>query len=383
MRSPASCPAPNAASASAPRFASLSTITGMSSRRRISVAAVMPIQPGRIALEATVPALCSIGPGRPIPAPITALRGTPASASASDTISAASSSPCWASWSVSSGSRRSERIVLARSETATRRCEWSKSMPIAAPAEASKESRIGGRPPCWPCADPGSGGSTTRPSACRSATRLETVERLSPVRRAISAREIVPSSRSAWITRRRLRRLRDSREPARPCGMDGRHWTGCGQVCQCFERTTPIRPVTDAVSGVVGNRHYDVVGGLVMPALLLLVPEHPEPAQEDRDRADRLDDLPYECAAVANRAALVEVVDADAQRHLADGLAARGTFQQHAVDPRDQRGDPLTGSVVVLEDDVDDDGVGDREHEPVDEHGGEAAPEARARTART
>src|SRR3954471_21857316 len=237
MRSPASRPAPNAASASAPRLASLSTITGMSSLLRISVAAVMPIHPGRIALEPTVPASCSIGPGRPIPAPITALRGTPASASASATISAASSRPCWASWSVSSGSRRSERIVLARSETATRRCEWPKSMPIAAPAEASKESRIGGRPPCWPWAEPGSGRSTTRPSAWRSATRLETVERLSPVRRAISAREIVPSSRSARITRRRLRRLRDSREPARPCGMDAPHWTGWRQVCQCFERT--------------------------------------------------------------------------------------------------------------------------------------------------
>src|SRR4051794_18976189 len=111
-------------------------------------------------------------------------------------------------------------MVLARSETATRRCEWPKSTPTAAPALASKLSRIGGRPPCAPWAKPGSGRSTTSPSACRSATRLDTVERLRPVRRAISARLIIPSSRSARITRRRLRRRRDSSEPARPGGME-------------------------------------------------------------------------------------------------------------------------------------------------------------------
>ena len=71
----------------------MSTITGMSSRRRNSEAAVIPIQPGRIADEPTVPSPWSIGPGRPIPAPITVSRATPASASVSTTSSAAISRP--------------------------------------------------------------------------------------------------------------------------------------------------------------------------------------------------------------------------------------------------------------------------------------------------
>ena len=48
-----------------------------------------------------------------MPAPITAERGTPASASVSLTRSAAASRPSWASWSVSSGRVRSARIVDA------------------------------------------------------------------------------------------------------------------------------------------------------------------------------------------------------------------------------------------------------------------------------
>ena len=39
----------------------------------------MPIQPGRIADESTVPSPWSTGPGRPMPAPITVSRATPAS----------------------------------------------------------------------------------------------------------------------------------------------------------------------------------------------------------------------------------------------------------------------------------------------------------------
>src|SRR3954453_5496148 len=336
MRSPASRPAPNAASASAPRLASLSTMTGMSSRWRISFAAVMPIQPGRIALDPTVPASCSIGPGRPIPAPITAVRGTPASASASVTISAASSRPCWASWSVSSGSRRSERIVLARSETATRRCEWPKSMPTAAPAEASKESRIGGRPPCWPWALPGSGRSITRPSACRSATRLETVERLSPVRRAMSAREISPSLRSAWMTRRRLRRRSDSSEPARPGGMKAVPLEREKDGPSTYSTDRPWDARLDRLSiGVGGDDH--AAGELVLPTLLLLVPEHPEIAEEEDDRGQELADLAHEAGGITDRAAFAEVVHPDPERALADLLAGRATLEVRVVAQRHDR----------------------------------------------
>ena len=45
---------------------------------------------------------------------------------------------------MSSARVRSARIVLARSDTATRRWLWPKSTPTAAPALASNESRIGG-----------------------------------------------------------------------------------------------------------------------------------------------------------------------------------------------------------------------------------------------
>ena len=63
------------------------------------------------------------------------------------------------------------------------------------------------------------GALDTSPSAWSSETRLETVERERPVRRAISAREISPSSRSASITRRRLRRRSVSSDPVRPAAM--------------------------------------------------------------------------------------------------------------------------------------------------------------------
>ena len=69
--------------ASAPRLASLSTLTGTSSRRRSSSAAATPTQPGRIADEPMTPSDWSIGPGRPSPAPITRERSMPASASTS------------------------------------------------------------------------------------------------------------------------------------------------------------------------------------------------------------------------------------------------------------------------------------------------------------
>ena len=86
-------------------------------------------------------------PGSPSPTPITRERSTPASPSTSSIRSTATSRPSFAAWSVSSGSARSARIVDERSLTATRTWLWPKSIPSAAPADASNESRIGGRPP--------------------------------------------------------------------------------------------------------------------------------------------------------------------------------------------------------------------------------------------
>ena len=59
----------------------------------------------------------------------------------------------------------------------------------------------------------GSECSTTSPCACRSATRLETVERDRPVTRAICARLAVPRSRRVSTTRRRLSSRSDSSDP--------------------------------------------------------------------------------------------------------------------------------------------------------------------------
>ena len=224
------------------------------------------------------------GPGRPMPAPITVSRATPASASVSTTSSAAISRP---SVRVVVGVQRARALGEDRAARGRRPRraggEWPKSTPTAAPALASNESRIGGRPPWAPYAEPGSGRSTTSPSACRSATRLETVERLSPVRRAISAREICPSSRSARITRRRLRRRSDSSEPARPGGMESVSLEREGTGSSTYGRTDPPSGWMRATGTRPPARRR--AGDLVVPGLLLRVPEHPEVAEEQRDRA--------------------------------------------------------------------------------------------------
>ena len=76
----------------------------------------------------------------------------------------------------------------------------------------------GGRPARRrPSPAPGARRRGRRPAGRRPGSRPWNGE--SPVRRAMSAREIWPSSRSARITRRRLRRRSDSSEPARPGGM--------------------------------------------------------------------------------------------------------------------------------------------------------------------
>ena len=85
----------------------------------------------------------------------------------------------------------------------------------------------------------------------------------------------------------------------------------------------------------------DAAGDLVVPRLLLAVPQHPEVAEVERDRADVLHDLPQEPAAVADRAARAEVIDADTERLLAGRLPRRAALEVRVVaeveDDDDQR----------------------------------------------
>ena len=117
----------------------------------ISSAAATPTQPGRIAVEPTTPSVV-VDRARQAPCRRRSRRraSTPASASSSSTSSAAASSALLGV--VVDVERRAalgEDRCDERSETATRRWLWPKSMPTAAPAERSSESRIGGRPgPC-------------------------------------------------------------------------------------------------------------------------------------------------------------------------------------------------------------------------------------------
>src|ERR687895_1311510 len=99
-----------------------------------------------------------------------------------------------------------------RSASATARCRLPKSIPSARPAEGSSAISAGGRP--LPAASrPLSWRSTTTPSSWSSATMLDTVERDSPVQRAMSARLATPRVCSAFTTFSRF----DSRsEPSAP-----------------------------------------------------------------------------------------------------------------------------------------------------------------------
>src|SRR4051812_22808782 len=102
----------------------------------------------------------------------------------------------------------SARTVCARSKTATRRRWWPKSAATTTPAPRLRASRTPGRPPeadAWR--------SSTRPVACISVTRLETVLRESPVRRARSARLAIPRSDNELMSERRLRSRSEASDP--------------------------------------------------------------------------------------------------------------------------------------------------------------------------
>ena len=123
----------------------------------------------------------------------------------------------------------------------------------------------------------------------------------SPVRRAISAREIWPSSRSARITRRRLRRRSDSSDPVRPGGMKSVTSDRTAAGSSTLERTDP--PSGCYLRGYASAGTTNVFATLSCQRLLLRIPQHPEPAEVERDRADPHHQHPQERAAVADRAA--------------------------------------------------------------------------------
>src|SRR3954469_5797874 len=93
-------------------------------------------------------------------------------------------------------------------------------------------------------------------------------------------------------------------------------------------------------SAVRVSRDDDVVGDLVVPALLLLVPEHPEVAEVEDGAADDPHQEPDERAAVADRPAAVHVDDLDAADLLARCRTLRATLVVDRVgyvrdDPQD------------------------------------------------
>ena len=171
-----------------------------------------PTHEGRIVDEPSVPVSRLMGPGSPIPTPITCWRSAPASASTSSTRTTAASMASSAGRSMSTSVVRSASAVCARSNAATRRRRCPKSTAMATPAARSSASRTPGRPPRSP---PGSvpSRSTTSPISWRSPTMLDTVERERPVTRASSARLARPRSLSALMTLRRFSSRNDPSDP--------------------------------------------------------------------------------------------------------------------------------------------------------------------------
>src|SRR3954468_20322023 len=84
------------------------------------------------------------------------------------------------------------------------------------------------------------------------------------------------------------------------------------------------RPVVDRVR----RRGYDDrADELVVPALALLVPQHPEVAEQARDRRDPAAEVADHRAAEPDRAAGVEVDHADPERALGDRLARAAALE--------------------------------------------------------
>ncbi len=200
-------PLPQTISPRAPRLASLSTCTGTPSRPRSSSAGLVPVQPGRMAVEPRVPDSTSMGPGTPRPTPAILDRSTPVASISRLTSCSARSKPCVEEASTSSGSDSSASTWWARFPTATRRWVCPKSTPMTIPASPLSDTLRARRPP----ADVGV--TSTVPPSFNSRTMLETVAADRPVVRAISAWVREPARRTARTTRSRLARCSDDCDP--------------------------------------------------------------------------------------------------------------------------------------------------------------------------
>ena len=186
-----------------PRLASLSSSTGISSRRESSSPAWMPAQSGRT-VDPSTPLWLSMGAASAIPAPMTRPRSTPASNSTSSASSAAASSD-------SSGALVDVELDDALREDGRR--EVGHGHPDVAVAEVDAESRrrrprrdgggpAGGRVPPRSARAPASRRSGRGPGGRRRARRPSSSR--CPVVRARSVRLAVPARRSASTTRRRF-----------------------------------------------------------------------------------------------------------------------------------------------------------------------------------
>src|SRR5581483_9897932 len=85
------------------------------------------------------------------------------------------------------------------------------------------------------------------------------------------------------------------------------------------------------VHRIRAHGHDDAACDLVVPRLLLVVPEHPEVAEEQRYRREDPREVAKDSTARADRPADAEVVDANPERALADRLAGRASLEPAVV----------------------------------------------------
>src|SRR4028119_2242762 len=97
-------------------------------------------------------------------------------------------------------------------------------------------------------------------------------------------------------------------------------------------RVPSVVAVTPSADRVAADRHHDGARHLVVPRLLLLVPQHPEVAQQQHDGGDEAADVADERAGGADRSAAREIDDADPERLLADRLAGGAALEVCEVD---------------------------------------------------
>src|SRR5919204_1085921 len=138
------------------------------------------------------------------------------------------------------------------------------------------------------------------------------------------------------------------------------------------------RSVRPARHRVARLRDDDVVRELVVPALPLLVPEHPEVAEEARNRGHDAAEVADHGPAEADGPSGPEVDHADAERALADRLPGVAALEVAVVGDADGEPDQVRGDLAHREaeqprHDADEDDVDEPGDEPPTEVGARAA----------